>query len=374
MNQQWNQDRDNYFPFSATDLRPALPKGVYMLDIDPHKGWFLSKSQEKFTFPYKVYGIETEFINRVVKTYEHTKGNLGVLLNGVKGTGKTVTAELICNQLNLPVIIINRLFEADVPSFINSVEANVVIFFDEYEKIYDGYDNSVLSVMDGVLNNGYRRVFLLTTNTPHINDNMLSRPSRIRYIKNFKDLKLETIIEIIDDKLKYLPAREELIKFISGLGIVTVDIVKSLVDEINIHEAGPNTFKDIINAKPSDERWNVYDITDPSEKPLSIFSNVKINPKIMDDNAEGNWFIVDNKNIGRINEIVDEDTIVVEVFRNMYDEFWTKKLIKNKLIKKSNKKPVVSLQDYDNEDNVVFVKIKLDKSYSMHSSFSEYAF
>jgi MoxR-like ATPase len=35
-------------------------------------------------------------------------------MNGVKGTGKTVTAKQICNLLELPVIIIHRGFNGHI--------------------------------------------------------------------------------------------------------------------------------------------------------------------------------------------------------------------------------------------------------------------
>ena len=61
----------------------------------------------------------------------------------------------------------------------------------------------MLSIMDGATNSEHRRVFLLTTNSLYINDNLLQRPGRIRYLKTFKDLTPEIIEEIVDDFLIY---------------------------------------------------------------------------------------------------------------------------------------------------------------------------
>lgn len=47
-------------------------------------GFYLSKIAESFTFDYKLYGLNQKFIDYVLRT--NTTGNLGVLLDGIKGT------------------------------------------------------------------------------------------------------------------------------------------------------------------------------------------------------------------------------------------------------------------------------------------------
>ena len=55
----------------------GLPKGIYEVKV--------SMIAESFTFDYKLYGLNQKFIDYVLKTYDNTIGNLGVLLDG---TGK----------------------------------------------------------------------------------------------------------------------------------------------------------------------------------------------------------------------------------------------------------------------------------------------
>lgn len=66
----------------------SIPVGIYNVNFNPMAGWSLEQTGEKFTFDYKVYGLQSNFIDYVLKTFENTKGNFGILLNGVKGTGK----------------------------------------------------------------------------------------------------------------------------------------------------------------------------------------------------------------------------------------------------------------------------------------------
>ena len=55
--------------------------------------------------------------------------------------------------------------------------------------------------MDGVYNSKHRKIFLLTTNQLYINDNLIGRPSRIRYKKTFGNLSAETIKSYLGDNL-----------------------------------------------------------------------------------------------------------------------------------------------------------------------------
>jgi hypothetical protein len=89
--------------------------------------------------------------------------------------------------------------------------------------------------MDGVYNSGFRKIFLLTTNELKINENLLGRPSRIRYVKEFRNLELQAVEEYLDENLKDQSIREEVISYIDTLSISTIDILKTVVEEINIH-------------------------------------------------------------------------------------------------------------------------------------------
>ena len=237
-----------------------LPLGVYNVGLTL-EGWYLEKYADEFTFDYKIYGLETEFCEHVIKTFENTTGNLGIMLTGTKGTGKTVTAKLLANAFKLPVIIVKDMGgnNQGMIEYFSSFNFDSILFFDEFEKNFSNEDSTILQIMDGVYNIGYRKIFLLTTNQMTVNENLVGRPSRIRYVKKFGNLDLKTVREYLDDNLKVKEAYQDLINYIDTLSISTIDILKSIVNEVNIHGIdGLTKAKEFFNVSTLEYRYSVY--------------------------------------------------------------------------------------------------------------------
>lgn len=236
--QIWLQDGNVFSQGSATTVShpEGLPKGIYEVKVSM-TGFYLSKIAESFTFDYKLYGLNQKFIDYVLKTYKNTTGNLGVLLDGIKGTGKTVTAKELCNHLQLPVILVQSMGDSNdklIKYLSTTINFDCIFFFDEYEKEFKN-SSDVLSFMDGTYNSIYRKIFLLTTNELNVDPNLLGRPSRIRYKKSFSNLSEEVTREILNDILKDKTAIEKVIELTHSMNIITIDLIKAIATEINIH-------------------------------------------------------------------------------------------------------------------------------------------
>lgn len=283
-----------------------LPKRVYTMNFDPDRHEiFLEDFADEFHFDFKVYGMESKLIEHIMTTFENTTSNLGILFNGVKGTGKTITAKIIANKTKLPVILINVPYPG-LADFISKINSPCVLFFDEFEKNFNtdkGHDLELLSIMDGVFNSPYRRVFLLTTNKLYINENFIGRPSRIRYKKSFGNLSTEVIMEYLNDCLEDKTRVPEILEFIDSLAISTIDILKSIVEEINIHKCSINDFKSFINVEQAKYSYSVqfayYSVDE--ENSISIFRDTlaKIGTKEKNDNGEEYTLDEDDLNIYR---------------------------------------------------------------------------
>lgn len=239
--QIWLQDGNIFSQGSATTVShpEGLPKGIYEVKLSM-TGFYLSKIAESFTFDYKLYGLNQKFIDYVLKTYENTTGNLGVLLDGIKGSGKTVVAKELCNHLQLPVILVQSMGSDTNDKLIKylstAIDFDCIFFFDEYEKEFKK-SSDILSFMDGIYNSIYRKVFLLTTNELNVDPNLLGRPSRIRYKKSFGNLPEEVTREILNDILEDKTAIEKVIELTHSMNIITIDLIKAIATEINIHGA-----------------------------------------------------------------------------------------------------------------------------------------
>ena len=232
----WIQNGSNYKRVEGNVSNvDTVPKGVYNIGLSM-TGWYLERTADEFVFNYKVYGLQSKFMQHVLTAFENTKGNFGILLNGTKGTGKSVTAKVLANKFNLPVIVVKSFGEnnSQLIEFLASFNFDCVFFFDEFEKNFSEKDSSILQIMDGVYTSEYRRIFLLTTNETHINDNLISRPSRLRYIHEFGNLEPEITREYLNDTLNDKSRIEDIIDFVDTLQISTIDILKSIVEEINI--------------------------------------------------------------------------------------------------------------------------------------------
>ena len=209
----------------------------------------MEKISESFSFNFKIYGTEGKSISdHIIDTWESdvfkTSGkNLGVIFNGIKGTGKTIAAKQLCNRLGLPTIVISYPMDGLV-EFIQSLNFEASILIDEAEKTFDDEPEMLLKMIDGVYNTK-RKLYVLTTNDLNLDDNLLGRPGRIRYIKQFQNLNLDIVKEVMDDTLKDKGLAEELLRFVSKLEISTIDILKSVIEECNITGRVPDM--DIFN-------------------------------------------------------------------------------------------------------------------------------
>lgn len=227
------------------------------------------ESMGKFGFPGKLYDIEKPFRDQVLKTFRAHPGNTGVLLQGYKGQGKTICAKLLAQESNLPVVLIaSRIpIGVDFVSFINSLKTDLVVFVDEFEKLFppsysnssEGYhpQDSFLGFMDGAISSKYKRLFILTTNDS-VNDKFMNRPSRIRYFKKYEFMDEKVYDMIIEDKLENKKFEADLRDNVYHTDC-TIDLLCSIIDEINIQEMPYSSFKQWFNHKSESMTYDIFE-------------------------------------------------------------------------------------------------------------------
>lgn len=248
----WNISRDIYSPGHDSVSVNKLPPGVYNPIFTP-VGWFLQREKEDFTFSFKVYGVRDDIINRVKKAWKNLNGNLGVMLTGLKGTGKTVTLQQISNWAianEMPVIVVRNPCPLEI--IIDRLDQDAAFVFDEFEKTHSEPEHqiSLLSIIDGMSSSEYRRLFMFTSNDrSELNENFFDRPSRIRYTWEFGRIKDNVLNEILDDRLDedVSHLRPDIVRFLSTRAVSSIDTLNTVISEVNIFKEPPSSFEDAIN-------------------------------------------------------------------------------------------------------------------------------
>ena len=242
------QNDKNVVQASGIPMTKGLKKGVYSLKYNDMMGFYLHED-EPFTFPAKMYGDDDVIIKRAIKKFNSIERNLGVLLTGLKGSGKTVTAKKLCVESGLPVIIIPQCYAG--PAFIefmtNPDLGSCVVFIDEFEKLYYGDSgdrqleqgsDDMLRILDGPYTT--HNLFVFTTNTDRINECLINRPSRIFYRKNYGSLGGKLVREVAEDMLENKSYLEDLIYACSMIPFVSFDILTSIIKESNLFDEKPS--------------------------------------------------------------------------------------------------------------------------------------
>ena len=239
--QKWVDENGTFFPISGNAKLYETPgKGVFQLYEQPTMGGSrigLRPIADKFTFGFKIYDLGIENIMNLVKTDwansdPNVINNLGVIFNGLKGTGKTIASKLLANEFDLPVVIVGGPCKGLV-EFMQSLCFECVVLIDEAEKTFREDGEMLLRMIDGVYNET-RKLYILTTNQLSIDPNLIDRPSRIMYIQKFGNLTEKAVADYVKDNLKDQSKTSLVMNTVDLLDFSTIDILKAIVRYVNI--------------------------------------------------------------------------------------------------------------------------------------------
>ena len=272
-----------YFFFNSLTIEKILLPKVYLFNFDDNGNCWLEDAEE-FKFPDKVYDVSDNLRRMIKLSFDTYKANLGVLLSGNKGQGKSLTAKLICTDLNQPVILITKPIpqEVNFVKFLNEIKQDYTLYVDEFEKLFkisNDKDNpyhsqeTFLSFMDGVLTNTHKVLFLLTANES-VNEYLINRPSRIKFLVEYNELPEELFNIIVEDRLNKIEYKEDLMDNISLVNL-NIDLLISIINDINLFDAPFSTFKEMYNYKFEQYKYEVYEIKNGVDVFVSFFTSNK---------------------------------------------------------------------------------------------------
>lgn len=265
------------FEYDSVDINEQLKAGVYQMGVD-QMGIYLAE-EDTFKLPIKLYGDVIKNSDRILKTFSQRSKSTGVLLNGLKGSGKTITAKYICNEavhLGMPVILVNnKMPQPMFNDFLKKIAQECVVFFDEFEKTHSTYrgededdeQEDLLTLLDGV--SSTKKLLIFTCNDEgKINEFMINRPARIYYNIKYGSLSIDEIKEFAEDNLTNKEALSNLL-LADSLVDFSYDILNSLIEELNIHNCDVSEALEIMNIKmDKSQSYDVISITNVDGVPI----------------------------------------------------------------------------------------------------------
>lgn len=250
---------------SANDMQvmDKLPARTYILMFHPEMGFYLTFADD-FKLPSKLYGNTESLADRFLNTFEDRPAITGILLSGVKGSGKSLAAKqtsVAGLAKGYPTIIINSAHcGTGFNTFISSIEQPAILIFDEFEKVYDDdQQEALLTFLDGTMST--KKLVILTSNDKYrVNSHMINRPGRLFYLLEYKGLDEKFIIEYCEDKLDDKTKIESIVRASSFFAEFNFDMLQALVEELNRYKESVKDALSILNVKFDFQTRVYYDI------------------------------------------------------------------------------------------------------------------
>jgi hypothetical protein len=247
----------------AMDLHKALPPGNYTVQEDQFQNIFL-EMVDAFTPIKRLYGKTTRHAERIINTFNDRDSSTGVMLNGEKGSGKTLLAKTISIELakvGVPTILINQPWCGDkFNKLMQDIQQPCMVLFDEFEKVYDNDDQeAALTLLDGVFPS--KKLFVFTCNNKwRVNEHMRNRPGRIYYALDFTGLDAAFIKEYCEENLNAKEHIDKICRIAALFDQFNFDMLKALVEEMNRYNESPQDALIMLNAKPEFNNSSTFDV------------------------------------------------------------------------------------------------------------------
>lgn len=196
----------------SVETGDRLPAQAYTLGFNKFDGMFLKEAEMPTLRDEKVYGDHDFKLDKVMKSYSSDASrNLGVILSGEKGIGKTLFAKMAAVRAvkeGMPVIFVNHCIPG-IPDFFAKITQNCCVVFDEFDKNFCSNDSTdvdrtavqdtLLTMFDGIY--GGHKLFVITCNElAKLSDFYVNRPGRFRYHIRFDYPNADEVRGYLTDK------------------------------------------------------------------------------------------------------------------------------------------------------------------------------
>ena len=227
----YNREGTTWRPLGgAVDIHSELPPKNFTV-VATMTGPFLQETAPG-VLPEVLYGDTASFGNRILGSFFSGGKNMGILLVGAKGTGKTLQAQYIAQMSCLPVVHVNSMTGVSV---VSSITQPIVVMLDEVEKHFrnDKDDQLALLALLDSANVGSRLHILTSNDFYKVNTYMIDRPERVKYLRRYQGIPREVYVAYVRNHVADKNRADEIIDYLeigkdwSGMGFDTVTAVVS---------------------------------------------------------------------------------------------------------------------------------------------------
>lgn len=269
---------DNKIRLQDSRVTPidVLKVGIYSLLRD-ELGFYLSETNG-FEYPSKVYGDEEVFSQKCVDAFLCQDRNSNVLLTGKKGTGKSLQVKLISRLAQVPTILVAENYEGQQYCDAIAKIGKSVVVLEEFDKYYPEQEQQekLLVLLDGTY--GTNSLFVLTSNSKNLSQYFYNRPSRIKYHRDYDNLRDSVIEEVISDTLVNKEHTAELQEVVDILADVSMDVLQEVIKETNRTKKSPKEAIRDMNVRVEHGEFDVVATLDGKR----VESHVYYNPLLRD--------------------------------------------------------------------------------------------
>lgn len=252
----------------ALQTYEQLPPQVYNVRFRQRTGFYLELSAELEIKETKIYGVHNEKCQKVLNSFKQFNRNLGVILSGDKGIGKSLFAKLLAIKAiseGYPLLIVDS-YIPGISSYLQSIEQECIIMFDEFDKTFgdikaeDGMSSpqtELLTLFDGMAMG--KKMFVITCNELRkLSEFLVNRPGRFHYHFRFEYPTPAEITEYMQDKLprKYWGEINDVVSFSRKVKL-NYDCLRAIVFELSSGARFKDAIADLNIVNLEKDRYSV---------------------------------------------------------------------------------------------------------------------
>jgi len=245
-----------------------LPANTYIVRFSKNSGFYL-ELYGNFEINEKMYGVHKSKVDKVAKAFDLFERNLGVILSGDKGIGKSLCAKMLAVEMvrrGVPVIVVDR-FIPGINSYLESIEQEVMVLFDEFDKTFGDIKTAeneteaqagMLGLFDG-LSNGKKLFVITCNNLRNLSDYLINRPGRFHYHFRFDYPNAEEVTEYLEDKVlqQYKSEINKVVMFSNKINL-NYDCLRAIAFELNTGIGFEDAIQDLNILNLNTQKYKLY--------------------------------------------------------------------------------------------------------------------